>query len=116
MARRPPRETDRLDAGLERVKENPLVEITGEFGRWQLLITVFLFISNCFSAINALSGAFYAPNLDYWCVRPAQYQVRPRSPLNPTGSSVSPPRQVTTRAPKSVQRRRTCRSTPGRRW
>lgn len=58
------------------VEDNQLLEITGPYGRWQFYITIFLLIGNLFSAINALSGSFYAPNVDYWCARPAQYQVK----------------------------------------
>lgn len=45
-----------------------IFDIIGEWGWWQLNIFIFFFIGAMFYSTHSLGLAFFAPNIDYWCV------------------------------------------------
>ena len=62
----------------EKVKEvKYLADIIGEWGKWQLILTAFVFVLDLVTAINNMGYTFHAFSVDYWCDDvPVHFEVR----------------------------------------
>jgi hypothetical protein len=44
-----------------------VADIIGEWGRWQLVLSSFMFIVEIVTAISNMGYSFHAFDVDYWC-------------------------------------------------
>lgn len=54
-----------------------LADIIGEWGKWQLILSAFMFVCDLVTAINNMGYTFHAFSVDYWCDDvPVDFEVR----------------------------------------
>jgi len=64
---------------IKEIKVKNLTDIIGEFGRWQMWLTLYVFFIKFGIAFNNMGFPFHAFKVDFWCDDvPKDYQVRLR--------------------------------------